>query len=69
MSAKTKKILLLALVIAYVVSPADFMAGPFDDLFVMLLGALANSKLKKGKKFAICTKVDNDRTAFMHVAF
>lgn len=45
MTAKTKKILLLALVIAYVVSPADFMAGPFDDLFVMLLGALANSKL------------------------
>ena len=43
MTAKTKKILLLALV-----SPADFMAGPFDDLFVMLLGALANSKLQKG---------------------
>ena len=48
MTAKTKKILLLALVIAYVVSPADFMAGPFDDLFVMLLGALASSKLQKG---------------------
>lgn len=48
MTAKTKKILLLALVIAYVASPADFMAGPFDDLFVMLLGALANSKLQKG---------------------
>lgn len=48
MTAKTKKILLLALVIAYVVSPADFMAGPLDDLFVMLLGALANSKLQKG---------------------
>lgn len=48
MTAKTKKILLLALVIAYVVSPADFMVGPFDDLFVMLLGTLANSKLQKG---------------------
>ena len=48
MTAKTKKILHLALVIAYVVSPADFMAGPFDDLLVMLLGMLANGQLKKG---------------------
>lgn len=48
MSPKTKRILLAALVIAYVVSPADFMAGPFDDIFVLLLGMLTNGKLKKG---------------------
>ncbi len=47
MSVKTKKILLVALVIAYVLSPADFMTGPFDDVFVVLLGMLANGKLKK----------------------
>lgn len=47
MSTKTKRILLLALVVAYVVSPADFMAGPFDDLFVLLIGMLTDGKLKK----------------------
>ena len=48
MNTRTHRILLLVLVIAYVVSPADFMGGPFDDLLVMLLGALANGRLKKG---------------------
>ncbi|MDO4281616.1 MAG: hypothetical protein Q4C56_08300 [Peptococcaceae bacterium] len=48
MNAKTKKLLLVILVVFYVVSPADFAAGPFDDIVVMLLGMLANGKLKKG---------------------
>lgn len=47
MNTRTKKIVLVALVIAYVISPVDFMAGPFDDFLVMLIGMLANGKLKK----------------------
>lgn len=38
------KILLIALVVGYVVSP-DIMPGPIDDILVMLLGMAAQKKL------------------------
>ena len=38
------KILLIALVVSYVVSP-DIMPGPIDDILVMLLGMAAQKKL------------------------
>lgn len=47
MNDRLKKILLLALVVGYVLSPADALPGPVDDLLVMLLGMFANGKLKR----------------------
>lgn len=47
MNNRLKKILLVALVIGYVLSPADAMPGPIDDLIVMLLGMFANGKLSR----------------------
>ena len=37
----TVKIILVALVILYVVSPLDFAPGPIDDILVVLLGMAA----------------------------
>ena len=37
------KALLIALAIAYIVSPVDLMAGPIDDLIVLLL-TIASTK-------------------------
>lgn len=37
----TVKIILVALVILYVVSPLDFAPGPIDDILVVLLGTAA----------------------------
>lgn len=38
------KVLLVLLVIAYIVSPVDFMPGPIDDIIVILLGVAAEKK-------------------------
>jgi len=39
---KIIKLVVLGLVIAYVVSPVDFMPGPIDDVIVLLMGAAVN---------------------------
>ena len=47
---KMNKFLKLAMLIAigaYVISPADAIPGPVDDLIIMLLGLAANNKLNK----------------------
>lgn len=38
------KVLLVLLVIAYIVSPVDFMPGPIDDIIVIMLGVAAEKK-------------------------
>lgn len=51
--SKMNKLLKVAMVIAiaaYVISPADIMGGPVDDIILMLLGVVANKKLNKNEK-------------------
>ena len=40
------------LIAAYVISPADAIPGPLDDLVIMLLGMAANKKLNKNSQAA-----------------
>lgn len=47
---KLLKVVMLIAVIGYVISPADAVPGPVDDLIVMLLGIMANKKINKAKK-------------------
>ena len=42
---KFMKLALLVAIGAYVISPADAIPGPVDDLIIMLLGLAANKKL------------------------
>ncbi len=43
--------LVLAILVIYVVSPADFLPGPVDDVIAILLYLAANKKdLRIGKK-------------------
>lgn len=44
---KFMKLALLIAIGAYVISPADAIPGPVDDLIIMLLGLAANKKLNK----------------------
>ena len=47
---KMNKLIKLGMFIAiaaYVISPADMMGGPLDDIILMILGAVANKKLNK----------------------
>jgi uncharacterized membrane protein YkvA (DUF1232 family) len=49
---RMNKFLKLAMIIAigaYVISPADAIPGPVDDLIIMLLGLAANKKLNAKK--------------------
>ena len=41
--------ILVILVLAYVISPADFMVGPVDDIIVSLLGACSMAAPAKPK--------------------
>jgi uncharacterized membrane protein YkvA (DUF1232 family) len=50
---KFMKLALLVAIGAYVISPADAIPGPVDDLIIMLLGLAANKKLN-AKKAAEC---------------
>ena len=45
------KLAMIIAIGAYVISPADAIPGPVDDLIIMLLGLAANKKLN-GKKAA-----------------
>ena len=38
------KAILIILVVAYIISPADFMVGPIDDIIVALIGACCMGK-------------------------
>ena len=40
-----KKIILIAIAAAYVISPVDAIGGPVDDLLVMFLTWVANRKI------------------------
>ncbi len=44
---KWVKLGLIIAIAAYVISPADAIPGPVDDLIIMLLGVAANKKLNK----------------------
>ena len=50
---KFMKLALLVAIGAYVISPADAIPGPVDDLIIMLLGLAANKKLN-AKQAAKC---------------
>lgn len=41
------KLAMLVAIGAYVISPADAIPGPVDDLIIMLLGLAANKKFNK----------------------
>lgn len=41
------KAILIILVLAYIISPADFMVGPIDDIIVALIGACFMSSSPK----------------------
>lgn len=41
---KIYKYVLLLVLMAYVVSPADFVPGPIDDMIMILVYALANRR-------------------------
>lgn len=45
MNSSLMKSLIIAAVIAYIVSPVDLAPGPVDDLIVLLLGVAARKKL------------------------
>jgi len=47
---KFVKIAMTVAIAAYVISPADIIGGPFDDILLMLLGVAANKKLNKNEK-------------------
>jgi len=47
---KLLKLGLIIAVVAYVLSPADAIPGPIDDIVIMLLGMAANKKLNKNSK-------------------
>lgn len=49
---KLMKLGLFILIAAYVISPADAIPGPLDDLVIMLLGMAANKKLNKNSQAA-----------------
>jgi uncharacterized membrane protein YkvA (DUF1232 family) len=38
--------LIIAIVLIYMISPVDAMPGPFDDIMVMVVGAIANHRIK-----------------------
>lgn len=40
------RMLIIAIALIYVISPIDALPGPFDDIVIMLLGAIANSRIK-----------------------
>jgi uncharacterized membrane protein YkvA (DUF1232 family) len=44
---KLMKLGLFIAIAAYIISPADAIPGPIDDLVIMLLGMAANKKLNK----------------------
>ena len=44
---KLMKLALFVVIGAYVISPADAIPGPIDDLIIMLLGLAANKKLNR----------------------
>ncbi len=46
------KLAILIAIGAYVISPADAIPGPVDDLIIMLLGLAANKKLNAKKNVA-----------------
>ena len=49
---KTLKGLLVALIMLYIVSPFDAVAGPIDDILVALLGYIGTRALEnKGRNF------------------
>jgi uncharacterized membrane protein YkvA (DUF1232 family) len=43
------KLAMIIAIGAYVISPADAIPGPVDDLIIMLLGLVANKKLNEKK--------------------
>ncbi len=45
MNSSLMKGILIAAVIAYIVSPVDIAPGPVDDLIVLLIGIAARKKL------------------------
>lgn len=47
--SKLMKLAMLVAIGAYVISPADAIPGPVDDLIIMLLGLAANKKLNAKK--------------------
>lgn len=50
MSERLKKIILSIIVLAYIISPVDFMPGFLgDDAIVAIIGYLLNNKLSKNK--------------------
>lgn len=49
---KIMKLGMLIVIGAYVISPADAIPGPVDDLIIMLLGLAANKKLNTKKTVA-----------------
>ena len=48
--SKFLKLVMFIGVIGYILSPADAVPGPVDDLIVMLLGIMANKKISKAKE-------------------
>lgn len=50
--SKLMKLAMLVAIGAYVISPADAIPGPVDDLIIMLLGLAANKKLNAKKAAA-----------------
>ena len=46
MNGDTLRVLVLVFVALYVLSPIDGCPGPIDDLIVILMGAVANKRLK-----------------------
>ncbi len=58
---KLMKWLVLAVLVIYVVSPADFLPGPVDDVIAILLYLAANKReLKIGKKDEDIEVIDVD---------
>ena len=39
--------IILAIVIAYVISPVDMLPGPIDDIIVMILGHISRKMLER----------------------
>lgn len=47
MNTRLVKLICLAAVLIYIVSPVDALPGPMDDLIVMLMGLAANQRLSR----------------------
>lgn len=60
------KVLLLITLLAYVISPVDFVPGPVDDLIMILVYALANGRTmaaaNAGKEKYIESEVRDHKT-------